>query len=299
MRRFTAAILAAGFAAVVLPQAAAAQCEGGPTVTGTYSRDGSYVPAHCQYTNPTTPGQLYPSGAQPMPSTNPAQGASRLPGQVTPAGLLPVNSSDLGAAPSYVNTPGLQGADAATVAPSVGPGAPLTKDANSIMPGTTGTTATNNVAPGTTVTTATNNVVPGTTGATADNSLLPGQAGVSTGAAATTLPGQAGVSMGTAAIGQPDQFPQTGVPALNGNRAVPSNLSSVNGTAIAPGLFNTTGGVSPVPGAVTGVAQGASGSNGAQVNSASGVSAPAAPARRETIYTSEQLNTTTVAFPGQ
>jgi len=297
MRRLAVSILAAGFAAVVLPHAVAAQCEGGPTVTGTFSRDGSYVPAHCQYTNPTTPGQLYPSGAQPMPSTNPAQGASRLPGQVAPSGLLPVNSSDLGAAPSFVNTNGLQGSDVATLAPGQGPGAPVTRDVTNIFPG-------------------------GTAG-TAGNSLLPGQSMTSSTTAATTTAGMdstavtniAGVNAAGATTGLPDQFPQTGLPALNGNRAVPSNLSGVNGVGTA-GQFNTTGSLNgftnAVAGAVnapgsltspTGAVPGAvnptSRTNVGQVNAGDGVSSSAAPARRETLYTSEQLSTNTVVYPGQ
>ena len=125
MRRFAVSIVAAGFAAVVLPHAAAAQCEGGVTVAGFYARDGTYVPGHCAYTNPTTPGQLYPSGAQPVPSTNPALGASRLPGQIASSGLLPVNSSDLGPAPSYANSGPLQAGGVAAGGPSLGPGTPL------------------------------------------------------------------------------------------------------------------------------------------------------------------------------
>ncbi|HLH22597.1 MAG TPA: hypothetical protein VK066_08745 [Chloroflexota bacterium] len=105
MQRFAVAILVIGLAGLASPRIAAAQCEGGPTVTGMYTPDGAYVGAHCLYTNPTTPGQLYPSGAEPVPSTNPANGASRLPGQAQPADQIPVNSSDLGPAPSLVNDP--------------------------------------------------------------------------------------------------------------------------------------------------------------------------------------------------
>jgi hypothetical protein len=68
---------------------AAAQCEGGVTVAGHYLPNGVYMSGGCAYTNPTTPGQLYPSGAQPVPSTNPADGGSRLPGQIQPSDLIP------------------------------------------------------------------------------------------------------------------------------------------------------------------------------------------------------------------
>jgi hypothetical protein len=121
--------LVAGLAgAVVLlsfPSFAAAQCEGGVTVAGRYGADGSYIPGGCAYTNPTTPGQLYPSGASPTLSTNPAQAGSRLPGQQLPADLIPVNSSDLGPAPSLVNVP--QPAPRPLLSgPSLGPGVPTT-----------------------------------------------------------------------------------------------------------------------------------------------------------------------------
>jgi hypothetical protein len=104
MKKPIASGLAGAFLAFgMMAGSAAAQCEGGVTVAGRYLPDGSYMPGGCAYTNPTTPGQLYPSGAQPMPSTNPAQGGSRLPGQRQPSDLIPVNSSDLGPAPSMVN----------------------------------------------------------------------------------------------------------------------------------------------------------------------------------------------------
>jgi hypothetical protein len=123
MKRFGAGFAAASLALVLLPKVAVAQCEGGSTVAGFYLRDGTYVPGRCAVTNPTTPGQLYPSGAQPFPSTNPALGGSYLPGQRQPAELIPVNSSDLGPAPSLVNIttsrPGTQLSGA-----NLGPGSP-------------------------------------------------------------------------------------------------------------------------------------------------------------------------------
>lgn len=294
MRRFAVGVLAASFAAIVLPHAAAAQCEGGVTVTGLYTRDGSYMPAHCAYTNPTTPGQLYPSGAQPVPSTNPAQGASRLPGQLYPSGLLPVNSSDLGPAPSYVNMPGLQGQGVTDLGPRVGPGAPAAADANGVIAPGTGAAPGNVVPSQVAAAAAVTGVAPGTT----DTSLLPGQPMVST---------------ATASTGQPDQSPQTGLPALNINRAVPSSLmnggtatatGALMGTGVANGVIGAvnpaTGTLMPATGAVAAPGTAAPGANLNQVNTAYGVSTlPSAPARAEQTYTSEQLNTVTVAFPGQ
>ena len=113
--------------AVVLlafPGVAAAQCEGGLTVGGYYLPGGTYVSGGCAFTNPTTPGQLYPSGASPTLSTNPAQAGSRLPGQQQPADLIPVNSSDLGPAPSLVNVP-QPALGPQRSGPSVGPGVPV------------------------------------------------------------------------------------------------------------------------------------------------------------------------------
>jgi hypothetical protein len=80
----------------LLPQAAGAQCEGGSTFAGRYRPDGTYWPGGCAYTNATTPGQMYPSGAQPVPSTNPAAGVSALPGQRVATGQLPITGDDRG-----------------------------------------------------------------------------------------------------------------------------------------------------------------------------------------------------------
>ena len=96
MNRVSLGLLLACTAWVFWPQGAAAQCEGGTSTAGYYLRNGSYVPGGCAYTNSTTPGQLYPSGAQPLPSTNPVAGTSALPGQPLGTGLLPVTSGDLG-----------------------------------------------------------------------------------------------------------------------------------------------------------------------------------------------------------
>jgi hypothetical protein len=85
---------------LLLQQGAAAQCEGGTTLAGHYLPNGTYWPGGCAFTNPTTPGQMYPSGAQPVPSTNPAAGASALPGQRVATGQLPVTGGDWAADPN-------------------------------------------------------------------------------------------------------------------------------------------------------------------------------------------------------
>lgn len=104
MKRTLRVVVLASSLLALVPTTAGAQCEGGTQVAGYYAAGSSvYTPGGCSYTNPTTPQQLYPSGAQPLPSTNPALGASRLPGQSQPSDLIPVNSSDLGPAPSLTN----------------------------------------------------------------------------------------------------------------------------------------------------------------------------------------------------
>jgi len=100
MKRASLGFVIASLAWVLLPQAVAAQCEGGSTLAGHYLPNGGYWPGGCAYTNSTTPGQLHPSGAQPAPSTNPAAGASALPGQRVATGLLPVTGGDLVAYPN-------------------------------------------------------------------------------------------------------------------------------------------------------------------------------------------------------
>ena len=124
MKPFVAGLIGT-VALLAFPGWAAAQCEGGVTVAGHYRADGAYVSGGCAYTNPTTPGQLYPSGASPTLSTNPALAGSRLPGQPQPTDLIPVNSSDLGPAPSLVSI-----AQPAPVpqrsGPSAGPGVRVT-----------------------------------------------------------------------------------------------------------------------------------------------------------------------------
>lgn len=106
MKRLIVGVIAAGCVLTGLPGSAAAQCEGGPTITGMYAPNGVYVPAHCAYTNPTTPGQLYPSGAQPGVTTNPVAGLSALPGQVVPTGSLPANTA-VNPAPPYYSSNGI------------------------------------------------------------------------------------------------------------------------------------------------------------------------------------------------
>ena len=124
MRPMVPAFVLASSLVALLPSAATAQCEGGTWVAGYYLGSGSYVGGGCGSTNLTTPQQLYPSGAQVGPSTNPALGASRLPGQTQPSDLLPVNTTDLGPAPSLVNRPaGIAGPQpsGSTAGPGVNP----------------------------------------------------------------------------------------------------------------------------------------------------------------------------------
>jgi hypothetical protein len=96
MKRAILSFIIGSAALAILPGVAAAQCEGGTSTTGFYTTNGSYVPGGCAFTSSTTPGQMYPSGAQPLPSTNPALGVSALPGQPVATGLLPVRAGDLG-----------------------------------------------------------------------------------------------------------------------------------------------------------------------------------------------------------
>jgi hypothetical protein len=224
MKSFKAGVVGASVALALLPGMAAAQCEGGSTVAGFYLRDGSYVPGHCATTNPTTPGQLYPSGAQPFPSTNPAGGASRLPGQILPSGLLPVNSSDLGPAPSFVSTGPLVGGGISATGPSIGPGAPLVGQGGvgQVLPNTS--TGLSSLDTG---------------------QLMPGAIGSQQTALVDT----------TTATGLSGQFPQAGMLAPTDNRAIPSNLAF-------PNLAALNGAPGPNPGPVTGLTNAPSGVTG-------------------------------------
>jgi len=96
MKRAILGFIIASAALAFLPGVAAAQCEGGTSTAGFYTTNGSYLPGGCAFTSSTTPGQMYPSGAQPWPSTNPGLGVSALPGQPVATGLLPVRAGDLG-----------------------------------------------------------------------------------------------------------------------------------------------------------------------------------------------------------
>jgi hypothetical protein len=125
------------------PQAAAAQCEGGSTFAGHYLPNGTYWPGGCGNTNPTTPGQLYPSGAQPLQAANPAAGASTVPGQRVATGQSPVTGGDPGLPPGAVGAPlqtlgpGISSGSAWGVYPNVGlPTGGLWNAGNSV--GTTG-----------------------------------------------------------------------------------------------------------------------------------------------------------------
>src|SRR4051794_33479251 len=136
MKRASFGFVIASLAWVLLPQAVAAQCEGGSTLAGHYLPSGSYWPGGCAYTNSTTPGQLYPSGAQPVPSTNPAAGASALPGQRVATGLLPVTAGDLGGYP----TSGLAAGGLGNVGNGLGTSGPINgTTATEGLPPTTGT----------------------------------------------------------------------------------------------------------------------------------------------------------------
>src|SRR5919199_6501427 len=123
MKRVALGLVVASTAWLLLPRAAAAQCEGGTSTAGFYLRNNSYMPGGCAYTNSTTPGQMYPSGAQPLPSTNPVAGASALPGQRVATGPLPVTAGDLGqplgaiGAPPQTLGPGAPGGPGLTVHP--------------------------------------------------------------------------------------------------------------------------------------------------------------------------------------
>jgi hypothetical protein len=136
MNAFAASLVLVALALFGLPTIAAAQCEGGVTVAGHYLPNLMYVPGGCAYTNPTTPGQLYPSGAQTAPSTNPALAGSRLPGQQQPSDLIPVNSSDLGPAPSLVNrsTPAVPGSEGIVAATAPAPVLPAQLPASGAPP---------------------------------------------------------------------------------------------------------------------------------------------------------------------
>ncbi len=110
-------VVIGALAAVMLPGVAAAQCEGGVTTAGYYLSSGAYVAGGCSYTNPTTSGQMFPSGAQVGPTTNPAAGITRLPGQRVAAGLLPPSSDSLLDATSLRGPLTNQGAYTTTLGP--------------------------------------------------------------------------------------------------------------------------------------------------------------------------------------
>ena len=89
MKRLIVGAIAASCILTGLPRQAPLQsARAALTITGMYGPNGVYVPAHCAYTNPTTPGQLHPSGAQPGVTTNPAAVLSALPGQLVPTGVV-------------------------------------------------------------------------------------------------------------------------------------------------------------------------------------------------------------------
>jgi hypothetical protein len=112
MKYVVAALL--GVALLAFPSGTVgAQCEGGTTVAGYYLPDGSYVPGHCATTNPFTPGQLHPSGAQPVPVTYPATG---LHTNIAP-GLPATPGIAQGASPSSGDPTGAYGTSLSVAAP--------------------------------------------------------------------------------------------------------------------------------------------------------------------------------------
>src|SRR5262245_36545879 len=132
MRRILIGITFASLAAL-WPALASAQCEGGTTGAGYYVSGSVYVPGQCVTTNLTTPGQLYPSGAAPAPSTNPSLGVSRLPGQLYPTGPAPTGGTDL--SPSQPSPSLLPGSATSFNAPGAVPG-------TGVLPGTMSSTTT-------------------------------------------------------------------------------------------------------------------------------------------------------------
>jgi len=240
MKRIARGLLFAGLTVALGPGLAMAQCEGGSSVSGYYLPNGTYVPGGCASTNPLTPGQLYPSGAQSGTTTNPAAGASRLPGQVQPSGLLPVNSSDVGPAPSFVQSaPGSSGPQGA--GPSNGPGVNIGNNGAAGLPSnlgnqSSGTVNNNAGSMGQPMNTAGgSNAQPGT-------GLLPGQAG--------------GAGAGSLAPGSqvPQQAGPSGDPALTINRGVPS-ADVFPGSVVPSGIQpnNVGGAAANVPSATVAI----------------------------------------------
>jgi hypothetical protein len=93
MRYFVPLVLGACLL-VAPPGPVGAQCEGGTTSAGYYRADGSYVPGGCLTTNPFTPGQIHPSGAQPASTRATATSADTSVG-TGPATVPTVNSSPI------------------------------------------------------------------------------------------------------------------------------------------------------------------------------------------------------------
>jgi hypothetical protein len=227
MRPMLPAFVLAASLVALLPSAATAQCEGGTFAGGYYLQNGTYVPGHCAYTNSVTPGQLFPSGAQPVPSTNPAAASSRLPGQLVPSGPLSVNTTDIGPAPSFLtgelSLTGGQPATGTTAGPGVS-AATLPLSSGGLQPAANANLGAANTTPDRLNTLGVaSGVLPLTgAGAATTGSLLPGQ------------------------------FPPTGVPALTGNRGLPRTtvwpgMASSLGTGDPAGVYGTSLPAAPVP----------------------------------------------------
>jgi hypothetical protein len=225
LKPIASGLAGAGLALGVMAGSAAAQCEGGVTVAGQFMPNGVYVPGGCAYTNPTTPGQLYPSGAQPSVSTNPADGGSRPPGQTQPSDLIPVNSSDLGPAPSLVNRP-----------PSnVGPN--------------TGTVGGQNAGPGAGPAVV---IQPGQVSPVGGGTVVNPSTGTSTAVGGGTIVNPStGTSTAPSSLA-PAQMPPSGPTSLTGNRADPSDIRFPDATSPAPPVSTGMGGAPVVPAATGG-----------------------------------------------
>ena len=148
MRRATLLLAPAIAGIMLLPGIAAAQCEGGTSGAGYYLRSGAYVPGGCSYTNATTPGQLYPSGAQPQGSTNPAlTGGLATSRPSAGPGVAPAGGTGVATLPPNTST-------------AMGPANTLAEQANPLRPqpavsevaggATTATTATSGAGTATT-----------------------------------------------------------------------------------------------------------------------------------------------------
>jgi hypothetical protein len=237
MRRLRAGIVIGAVAAVVLPGVAAAQCEGGMTTGGYYLSTGAYVSGGCSFTNPTTTGQMHPSGAQVVPSTNPVAGTTRLPGQRVPASQQPtildtVNGSYGPLGPLTSN---------AAFTTTAGPGARLAPGGAGLLPNTTTDNGATNIlvdqaAAGGVASNVAQPVVPSAMGA-ATVGVVPNAVSVvpETFDPLPAQPNTTGLSAGnTAAVPGDDAL---GAPSAANRAAVAAGLSS-GAQVVAPATEN-------------------------------------------------------------